>query len=106
MINLYSYLVVGAILFLLGIYAILSRKNAIALLMGIELLLNGSALTFVAFNRFIKPAETNLPLDGNVFAVFIIVLAAAEAAIALAIVMQVFNRTEDVNLDDLKSLKD
>ena len=105
MINLYSFLVVGAILFLLGIYAILSRKNAIALLMGVELMLNGSALTFVAFNRFIKVADTVLPFDGNVFAVFIIILAAAEAAIALAIVMQVFNRTDDVNLDDLKSLK-
>ena len=106
MINLYSFLVVGAILFLLGIYAILSRKNAIALLMGVELMLNGVALTFVSFNRFIKVAGSALPFDGDVFAVFIIILAAAEAAIALAIVMQVFNRTEDVNLEDLKSLKE
>lgn len=106
MINLYSFLVVGAILFLLGIYAILSRKNAIALLMGVELMLNGVALTFVSFNRFIKVTQQALPFDGDVFAVFIIILAAAEAAIALAIVMQVFNRTEDVNLEDLKSLKE
>ncbi len=106
MINLHSFLVVGAILFLLGIFGILTRKNAIALLMGIELMLNGVALTFAAFDRFIKPAPVVNPIDGKVFTVFIIILAAAEAAIAIAIILQVFGRYEDINLEDLKRMKD
>ncbi len=106
MINLQSFLVVGMILFLLGIFGILTRKNAIALLMGIELMLNGVALTFAAFDRFIKPAEMVNPIDGKVFVIFIIILAAAEAAIALAIIIQVFGRYEDINLEDLKRMKE
>ena len=106
MISLQSFLVVGALIFLIGIFGILTRKNAIALLMGIELMLNGVALTFAAFDRFIKPAETMNPIDGKVFTIFVIILAAAEAAIALAIILEVFGRYEDVNLEDLKRMKD
>ena len=106
MISLQSFLIVGALIFLIGIFGILTRKNAISLLMGIELMLNGVALTFVAFDRFIRPAETMNSIDGRVFAVFIIILAAAEAAIALAIIIEVFGRYDDVNLEDLKRMKD
>ena len=79
--NLSTYLIISAILFSLGIYGVMTRRNAVAMLMGIELILNSANLNFVAFNRFSGMEK----LEGQVFSVFVIVLAAAEAAIALAI---------------------
>jgi NADH:ubiquinone oxidoreductase subunit K len=99
MIGLEHYLVVGAILFCLGILAVATRRNAISILMGVELILNAANLNLVAFARF-----SDSGLEGQVFAVFVIVLAAAEAAVALAIVLNIYRNYQMVNVDRLDSL--
>ena len=99
--SLQSYLVIAAVLFALGIYGVITRKNAVAILMGIELILNSANINFIAFNRF-SGMET---LDGHVFSLFVIVLAAAEAAVALAIVINLFKSIGSVNVDDADLLK-
>jgi NADH-quinone oxidoreductase subunit K len=99
MIGLEHYLVVGAILFCLGILAVATRRNAISILMGVELILNAANLNLVAFARF-----SDSGLEGQVFAVFVIVLAAAEAAVALAIVLNIYRNYQMVNIDRLDSL--
>ena len=96
-----SYLVVSSILFTFGIFAVITRKNAVAILMGIELILNSANINFVAFNRFIS--STNL--DGHLMALFVIVLAAAEAAVALAIIINLFRNLGTVNVNEANSLK-
>ena len=100
MINLSSYLIISMILFLLGVYTLLSRKSIIAVLLGVELVLNAAALNFVAYSKF---ATKNL--DGQIFALFIIVIAAAEAAVALAIVIRNFQLKESVHIDEFSELK-
>ncbi len=99
--NLTSYLVISGILFSLGIFGVMTRRNGVAILMGIELILNSASLNFVAFNRF----GGMLRLDGHVFSIFIIVLAAAEAAVALAIIINLFKNLETVNVDQADSMK-
>ena len=99
--GLAHFLVLSALLFALGVYAILTRRNAIMVLMGIELVLNAANINFVAFARY--GAHT---LDGQAVALFVIILAAAEAAIALAIVLNIYQNFATVNVDDLNSLKD
>ena len=99
--SLQSYLVIAAILFSIGIYGVITRKNAIAILMGIELILNSANINFIAFNRF-GGMDT---LDGHVFSIFVIVLAAAEAAVALAIVINLFKNIGSVDVDDAGLLK-
>lgn len=94
-------LLVSALLFMLGTYAILTRRNAIMVLMGIELVLNAAGLNFVAFGRY--AAGT---FDGQVITLFIIVLAAAEAAIALAIVLNIYQNFHTLNVDEINRLKD
>ena len=84
-ISLTHFLVVSSILFCLGIYGVVTRKNAVMVLMGIELILNASNINFIAFARY-----GNFGLQGQIVALFVIVLAAAEAAIALAIVLNVY----------------
>ncbi|SVC68849.1 uncharacterized protein METZ01_LOCUS321703 [marine metagenome] len=96
-----SYLVISSILFSLGIYGIITRKNAIAILMGIELILNSANINFIAFNRFGGMDS----LDGQVFSIFVIVLAAAEAAVALAIVINLFKNIGTVDVDSADILK-
>ena len=98
---LQSYLLVSAILFSLGIFAVITRKNAVAILMGIELILNSANLNFVAFNRFSGMER----LEGQVFSIFVIVLAAAEAAIALAIIINLYKNLNTVDVDEADSLK-
>ncbi|HLA40600.1 MAG TPA: NADH-quinone oxidoreductase subunit NuoK [Candidatus Glassbacteria bacterium] len=100
MIALEHYLVVGALLFCLGILAVTTRRNAISVLIGVELILNAANVNLVAFSRF---ADTGI--DGQVFGVFVIVLAAAEAAVALAIVVNIYRHFQEVNVDRLDSLK-
>ena len=100
MIGLSQYLIVSAALFSLGIMAVLTRKNAVNVLMGIELILNSANLNLVAFSRF---SAGNL--NGQVFAIFIIVVAAAEAAVALAIVLSMYRIARSVNLDQADTLK-
>ena len=99
--SLQSYLIIAAILFSIGIYGVITRKNAIAILMGIELILNSANINFIAFNRF-GGMES---LDGHVFSIFVIVLAAAEATVALAIVINLFKNIGSVDVDDADLLK-
>ena len=99
--SLQSYLIIAAILFSIGIYGVITRKNAIAILMGIELILNSANINFIAFNRFGGMEN----LDGHVFSIFVIVLAAAEAAVALAIVINLFKNTDSVDVDNADLLK-
>jgi len=100
MIGLGHYLIISAALFSLGIMGVLTRKNAVNVLMGIELILNSANLNLVAFSRF---SAGNL--DGQIFAIFIIVIAAAEAAVALAIVLSMYRMLKSVNLDRADTLK-
>ena len=99
--SLQSYLIIAAILFSIGIYGVITRKNAIAILMGIELILNSANINFIAFNRF-GDLKT---LDGHVFSIFVIVLAAAEAAVALAIIINLFKNIDSVDVSDADILK-
>ncbi len=98
-IGLNHFLVVSAILFSLGIYAVVTRKNAIMVLMGIELILNSANINFVAFSRY-----GNSGLGGQITALFVIILAAAEAAIALAIVLNLYKTFAHVNIDEIDKL--
>tara|TARA_Y100001934_G_C11568565_1_gene413367 strand:- start:91 stop:399 length:309 start_codon:yes stop_codon:yes gene_type:complete len=99
--NLSTYLIISAILFTLGIYGVMTRRNAVAILMGIELILNSANLNFVAFNRFSGMER----LEGQVFSIFVIVLAAAEAAIALAIIINLYKNLNTVDVDEADALK-
>jgi NADH-quinone oxidoreductase subunit K len=100
-VGLTHFLIVSTLLFSFGIYGIITRKNAIMVLMGIELILNASNINFIAFSRF-----GNFGLQGQLFALFVIVLAAAEAAIALAIVLNVYKTFVNVNVDEIDELRD
>jgi NADH-quinone oxidoreductase subunit K len=100
MIGLTHYLVISAALFSLGIMAVLTRKNAVNVLMGVELILNSANINLVAFSKF-----SSANLDGQLFAVFVIVIAAAEAAVALAIVLSMYRLLKSVNLDQADTLK-
>ena len=99
--HLAGYLGVAAILFALGVLACVVRRNAVGFLMGIELMLNGAALNFVAFDRF-RPVGHG---DGQVATLFVISLAAAEAAIALALVYAVYRTHKDVDLERTTELR-
>ncbi|MFP5459176.1 MAG: NADH-quinone oxidoreductase subunit NuoK [Bacteriovoracia bacterium] len=100
MINLASYLVISMILFLIGIMVMMSRKNIVAILLGIELILNAAALNFVAYSKFVTGN-----LDGHIFSLFIIVVAAAEAAVGLAIVIRFFQLKETIHIDEATQLR-
>jgi NADH-quinone oxidoreductase subunit K len=100
-VGLEHFLVVSTILFSLGIYGIVTRKNAVMVLMGIELILNSANINFVAFSKY-----GNLGINGQIVALFVIILAAAEAAIALAIVLNVYKTFANVNVDEIDNLKD
>ena len=99
-VGLTHYLILSAVLFSLGIYGVVTRRNAIMVLMGIELILNSANINFIAFGRY-----GGMRLDGQAIAVFVIILAAAEAAIALAIVLNIYQRFNTVNVDDISKLK-
>ena len=99
--SIYPYLMISSILFSLGVYAVVTRKNAVAILMGIELMLNSANLNFVTFNYF----NNSLKLDGHIFAMFVIVLAAAEAAVALAIIINLFKSLGSVDTSEANTLK-
>jgi NADH-quinone oxidoreductase subunit K len=105
MVGLQHYLFVSAALASLGVIAMVSRRNAVSILMGIELILNAAALNFVAFSRFGSTTAATPWLSGHVFSVFIIVLAAAEAAIALAIIIAIYHYRSSINADELNQLK-
>ncbi|PWB63311.1 MAG: NADH-quinone oxidoreductase subunit NuoK [Deltaproteobacteria bacterium] len=93
-------LVIGAALFCCGLYTILTRRNAVAVLMGVELILNAANVNFVAFSHYVSRV-----IGGQIFAVFVIVLAAAEAAVALAIFLRLYATTGTVEVDTADELK-
>jgi NADH-quinone oxidoreductase subunit K len=98
-IGLEAYLLVGALLFSAGVVAVLSRRNAVAVLIGIELMLNAANVNLVAFDRF------GGGIQGQVFAIFVLAIAAAEAAVALAIVLNVFDAFDRIDVDRVNRLR-
>ena len=100
-IDLNDYLILGAILFVCGIVCMATKRNAIGILMGVELVLNGATVNFVAFAHYNAVFE----VEGQIFALFVIVMAAAEAAVALAIVLNFYNNHATVDVDSAEELK-
>lgn len=96
-----SYLVVAALLFGLGIYGLLNRRTLIGLLISAELLLSGASLNFMAFSRFLAPD----PTTGQIFTLFIMGIAAAEAAIALSIIIAVYRNYQSIDTEDVAELQ-
>lgn len=99
--SLSSYLIVSAVLFLLGLATILTRRNVLYVLMGTELILNAANINFVAFARF-----GGYPIDGQMMALVVVMLAAAEAAVALAIVLRIFHDFGSIDMTRTDSLRD
>jgi NADH:ubiquinone oxidoreductase subunit K len=101
-IGLEHFLVVGALLFCVGLFVALSKRNAIGILMGLELMLNAVNLTLLAFSRF---SERSHPVTGQVFVEFVLTVAAAEAAVALALAITVYRNRDTVNVDQITMLR-
>jgi NADH-quinone oxidoreductase subunit K len=99
-VGLGHFLAVGAILFSLGMYCVLTRRNAIGILMGVELILNSANVNYVAFARY-----GGSFYDGQIFAIFVIMLAAAEAAIGLAIVLGIYQGFETIEVEATDRLR-
>lgn len=99
MISLPSFLAISFFLFISGIVVMVAKKNIIAVLLGIELILNSAALNFAAYTRFV-----NQNLDGHIMSLFIIIIAAAEAAVGLAIVIRFYQIRESIHIDDASQL--
>jgi NADH-quinone oxidoreductase subunit K len=100
-IGLNHYLVLATILFGIGVYGVFSKRNAVAILMSIELMLNAVNINFVAINKFIQPANA----IGQLFAIFVIVVAAAEVSVGLALMISIYRHRKSVNLSDFNLLK-
>lgn len=100
-IGLTHYLVISALLFTLGLFGIVSRKHSIMVLMGLELILNAANINFIAFAKF-----GGMNIDGHIAAIFVIILAAAEAAVVLAILLNIYQHFRHVNMDEVDSLKE
>src|SRR5881227_3187385 len=106
MITLQHYLVLSSFIFVCGLLTILLKRNAIGILMGVELVLNAANINLVAFNRFAHGTANGAPvLSGQVFAIFVIVLAAAEAAVALAIFLNFYNNFSTIDVERASNLK-
>ncbi|MBD3169125.1 MAG: NADH-quinone oxidoreductase subunit NuoK [candidate division Zixibacteria bacterium] len=101
MATLEHYLILSAILFCIGVFGLLSRRNAVGILMSIELMFNSANINFVAFSKFINPDI----LTGQIFSVFVIAIAAAEAAVGLAIVVLLYRNFDIVNIDKINFMK-
>lgn len=101
-VDLEHYLIVGAILFGIGLYVALAKRNFVGVLMGIELMFNAANLTLIAFSRFV---ESDNPINGHAFVVFVVTVAAAEAAVALAIAVLLYRVRETVDVDKINLLK-
>ncbi len=102
-----QYLVVGAVLFTCGILCMATKRNALGVLMGVELVLNGAAINFVAFSNPLLRGDSRFAtgLDGHLITLFVIVLAAAEAAVALAIALSFYNNHATIDVDEGDELK-
>jgi NADH:ubiquinone oxidoreductase subunit K/NADH:ubiquinone oxidoreductase subunit 6 (subunit J) len=101
-VDLEHYLIVGAILFAIGVYVALVKRNLVSVLMGIELMFNAVNLTFIAFSRFV---ESDSPLDGHVFVIFVITVAAAEAPVALGLAVLLYRVRGTISVDEMNTLK-
>ncbi len=101
MVPLWMYLVVSAALFCIGAFGVLSRRNAIAILLSVELMLNAANINLVAFWRYINPTVIN----GQVFATFVFAVAAAEAAVGVALVLSIYRNRQTVMVEDVNILK-
>lgn len=101
MIPVEAYLVVSTLLFFIGVYGFWVRKNLIGILMAVELILNAVNINFVVFNRFLYPDH----LEGYIYSLFVIVVAAAETAIAISIIINVYRKLKDVRVDSINELK-
>ena len=101
MITLTHYLVLSALLFGLGLYAVLTRRNSVAMLMGIELMLNAANINLVAFNKYAAPGA----MQGQIFALIVITIAACEAAVGLALILAAYRRFETTYVDELNTMK-
>jgi NADH:ubiquinone oxidoreductase subunit K len=103
--TLYHFLILGAVLFCIGLYGAITKRNAIAVLMGIEIMLNAVNITMVGFSFFntVRPYHTYL--TGQIFAIFIITVAAAEAAVALAMIIAIYRKRNTVDVGEINVLK-
>ncbi len=103
--DLSKFLVIGALLFIIGVAGVLTRRNIIVIFMSIELILNAANLNFVAFSRYLQSTGNVNALAGQLFTVFVIVVAAAEAAIGLGIVIALYRNKETIWVDEIDLLK-
>jgi len=103
--DLSKFLVIGALLFIIGVAGVLTRRNIIVIFMSIELILNAANLNFIAFSRYLSETNADNALAGQIFAVFVIVVAAAEAAIGLGIVIALYRNKETIWVDEIDLLK-
>ena len=103
--DLSKFLVIGALLFIIGVAGVLTRRNIIVIFMSIELILNAANLNFIAFSRYLQDTGNVNAVAGQVFTVFIIVVAAAEAAIGLGIVIALYRNKETIWVDEIDILK-
>jgi len=95
------YIIVATIMFFTGIYGFLTRRNLITILMSSELILNSVNINFLAFNRYLFPGR----LDGHFFSLFVIAVAASEAAVAIAIIISIYRRFSNINVENVNELK-
>ena len=100
MVNMQHYLMISAVIFVLGLYTVVTRRNALGILLGTELVLNAAALNVVIFGHF-----SNQEVGGSIYALFIIVLAAAEAAVALAVGLTVYRNYQTIDTTEVDELK-
>jgi NAD(P)H-quinone oxidoreductase subunit 4L len=100
-VGLQHYLILAALLFAMGLFAVVTRRHAVAILLGLELMLNAVNLNLVAFNRYLGPER----LSGQVFALMVIALAACEAAVGLALILALYRNLGSVTPDEVDELK-
>jgi NADH:ubiquinone oxidoreductase subunit K len=101
MVPITHFLVVSTLMFFIGIYGFLTRRNLITLLMSIELILNSVNINFVVFNRYLYPDQ----LQGQFFALFIVAIAAAEASVAIALIINIYRRFTSIEVDNVDEMK-
>ena len=103
--DLSKFLVIGALLFIIGVAGVLTRRNIIVIFMSIELILNAANLNFIAFSQYLRETGSVNAFAGQIFTVFVIVVAAAEAAIGLGIVIALYRNKETIWVDEIDLLK-
>jgi NADH:ubiquinone oxidoreductase subunit K len=95
------FLIVSTVMFFIGVYGFLTRRNLITILMSVELILNSVNINFVAFNRYLYPNQ----LQGHFFSIFIIAVAACEAAVAIAIILNIYRKFSSINVENVNEMK-